>query len=116
LGRMAAKDGLGLALSGASPKAAALYQQALDGYHCYAGEPFPLLRAALADSPGFVMAHALTAYLTLIGTSARLRQLAAGAVAQASALPADSREQGHVAAIQALQAGEVRKAGRILED
>jgi tetratricopeptide (TPR) repeat protein len=113
---MAAKDGLGLALTGASPKAAALYQQALDGYHCYTGEPFPLLRAALADSPGFVMAHMLTAYLTLVGTSARLRQLAGSAVEKAGALPADSREQGHVAAVQALQAGEIRKAGRILED
>jgi hypothetical protein len=113
---MAAKDGLGLALTGASAHAAGLYQEALDGYHCYAGEPFPLIRAALADSPGFVMAHVLTAYMTLVGTNTRLRSLAAGAVAAAAALPANDRERGHVAAVQALQAGEVRAAGRILED
>jgi hypothetical protein len=113
---MAAKDGLGLALSGASAHAAGLYQQALDAYHCYAGEPFPLIRAALADSPDFVMAHVLTANMTLVGTSARLRGLAAGAITAAAAPPATERERGHVAAVQALQAGEVRAAGRILED
>ena len=113
---MAAKDSLGLALSGASETAADLYRRALDGYHCYAGEPFPLLRAALADSPGFVMAHVLIADMTLVGSNARLRELAAKSIAAAAALPANDRERGHVAALQALQAGEARAAGRILED
>jgi hypothetical protein len=113
---MAAKDSLGLALSGASETAADLYRRALDGYHCYAGEPFPLLRAALAESPGFVMAHVLIADMTLVGSNARLRELAAKSIAAAAALPANDRERGHVAALQALQAGEARVAGRILED
>jgi hypothetical protein len=113
---MAAKDSLGLALSGASETAADLYRRALDGYHGYFGEPFPLLRAALADSPDFVMAHVLIADMTLVGSNARLRELAARSIAAAAALPANDRERGHVAALQALQAGEARTAGRILED
>ncbi|MFL5295491.1 MAG: tetratricopeptide repeat protein [Phenylobacterium sp.] len=113
---MAAKDGLGLALSGASPHAAGLYQEALDAYHRYAGEPFPKLRAAVADSPDFVMAHVLIAYMTLVGTNTRLRSFAESSIAAAADRPATDRELGHVAAVQALQAGEVRKAGRILED
>src|SRR5204862_537509 len=48
--------------------------------------------------------------------NARLRQLAAGAIAKAEALPANDRERGHVAALQAFAAGEMRHAGRILED
>src|SRR5438309_2427538 len=100
---MAAKDGLGLALSGASPHAAGLYQEALDAYHRYAGEPFPKLRAAVADSPDFVMAHVLIAYMTLVGTNTRLRSFAESSIAAAAAGGAGTeRERGHVAAVQAL--------------
>src|SRR5215469_12763471 len=113
---MTAKDALGLSLSGASPAAAELYQQALDAYLCYSGEPFPKLRAAIADSPDFTLAHALMAYLSLVGTNSRLRDLASRAIARAAALPANDRERGHVAALQAYAAGEMRHAGRILED
>jgi len=113
---MTAKDALGLPLSGASTAAAELYQQALDAYACYSGEPFPKLRAAIADSPDFTLAHALMGYLSLVGGNARLRELAERAIAAAAALPADERERGHVAALQAFAAGEMRQAGRILED
>jgi hypothetical protein len=114
--RDAAKDALGLPLSGASSAAAELYQQALDAYVRYSGEPFPKLRAAVADSPDFTMAHALMAYLSLVGTNARLRQLAGSAIAKAAALPASDREKGHVAALQAYAVGDHRRAGRLLED
>src|SRR3954469_21743289 len=98
---MAASDALGLPLSGASPAAAGLYQQALDAYHCYAGEPFPLLRAAIADSPDFVMARVLIGYMTLIGSNTRVRGMGESALAAARDLPAGDRERGHVAAAQA---------------
>lgn len=113
---MTAKDRQGLDLSGASPAAADLYNRALGAYHCYAGEPFPLLKAALADSPGFVMAHALMAYMTLSGSNAAISAMGQKALASARTLSGSSREAGHVAALTAIAAGETRKAGRILED
>ena len=113
---MPATDRQGLELTGASPAAADLFRTALGGYHCYSGEPFPLLQAALADSPAFVMAHVLKGYMTLVGSDAKVRRIGVEAVRAVKDLPASSREAGHVAAITALEAGELRAAGRILED
>lgn len=109
-------DRQGLALSGATARAADLYGEALGAYHCYTGEPFPLLRAALADSPDFVMAHVLKAYMTLVGSDPKVRAMGLGAVAATEGLAATAREAGHVAAVRAIAAGEFQAAGRILED
>jgi len=110
------RDHHGLELSGASPAAAENYLKAVHAYHCNAGEPFGPLEAAIADSPDFVMAHVLTAYMMLLGGNAETMPVGAGAFATAKSLPATRREQGHLAAIGSLLAGEIRAAGRILED
>jgi hypothetical protein len=113
---MAVKDHHGLTLSGASAAAAELYRDAVQGYYCYTGEPIRWLNRATADSPAFVMAHLLKAYLTLVGSNTAVRAMGAAAYAAAKDLPATPREQGHRAAVAALLAGELRAAGRILED
>jgi len=113
---MTATDRQGLELSGASAAAAELYRQALEAYHCYVGEPFPLLQAAIADSPGFVMAHVLMGYMTLVGGNTAIAAIGARAFAAARDLPATDREAGHVAAVGHLLKGEIRAAGRVLED
>ena len=113
---MSVRDHHGLVLSGASQQAAESYQGALRAYHCYAGDAVGLVEAAIADSPGFVMAHALKAYMHLIGGNAEALAIGVQALEAAKALPADSREQGHVAALGSFVAGEIGGAGRILED
>ena len=113
---MQVKDHHGLEMTGASPAAAQLYQKALHAYHCFAGAPFDDLDAALADSPRFVMAHFLKAYMTLVGSNEAMRGVAAGAFAAARDLPMNAREAGHAAAVGNLLAGEVRATARILED
>jgi len=114
---MTVKDQHGLEMTGASPAAAELYQKALDAYHCYAGDAMTPLETALADSPGFVMAYALKAWMTLIGANAQVAAMGAEAFAIARDLPgANGREQGHLAAIASVLAGEVRAAARVLED
>src|SRR5688500_18804252 len=113
---MAVKDQYGHDLSGASAAAAELYQKALDAYHCYAGDSLTPLDAAIADSPRFVMAYVLKAYLTLVGANTETAMLGVEAFNIAKDLNASSRELGHLAAIGSLLAGEIRAAGRILED
>lgn len=113
---MTVKDHHGLELTGASPAAAELYQKALHAYHCYAGDAMTPLEEALADSPRFVMGHVLKAYMTLIGADTPTAMLGVAAFETAKDLPANSRECGHMAAIGSLLAGEIRAAGRILED
>ena len=55
-------------MSGASPAAQEIYRQALRELQIYAGDPVATVDRALADSPGFVMGHALRAWLHLLGT------------------------------------------------
>ena len=113
---MTAKDVHGHALSGASPAAAEHYQAALDAYHRYGGQPMKHLARALADSPGFTMAHLLKAYMTGVGTDPPTQAMGRAALDDARKLPADAREQAHRAAAEALLAGHTRAAGRLLED
>ena len=113
---MLVKDHHGLELSGASTAAADLYQKALSAYHCYAGDPMGLLARAIEDSPAFVMAHVLKAYLTLIGSDAQTQAIGASAFTDAKNLLATPREEGHLAAVGSLLAGEVAAAARLLED
>lgn len=110
------RDNQGFVLTGASPKAAEHYLQALHSYHCYAGDALGAIEAAVQDSPRFVMAQVLKSYLYLLGTNHEAAAIGATTYLTAKDLPANSREQGHIAAIGRLIAGEVRKAGRVLED
>ncbi len=113
---MAETDTAGLPLTGASPRAAEAYRQAVDLYHCLHGAPLPLLEAAIADSPTFVMAHVLKADMLSIGTSPGVAAMGAAAARAAHNLPATDRERGHAAAAFCLAKGQIAEAGRILED
>jgi len=113
---MAVKDHHGMELTGASAAAAEKFQQALHAYHCYAGDAMAPLEEALADSPRFVMAHVLKAYMTLIGEPPEIAMQGVEAFQIAKDLPANARELGHLAALGSLMTGEIRNAARILED
>lgn len=113
---MSQRDQAGLLLTGASPKAAEAYCQALSLYHSMRGEPLALLGEALADSPGFVMAHVLMADMLLIGANAEAQAMGVAAFQAAAALPANAREAAHVQALACMVEGDLTGAGRILED
>src|SRR5690606_41275556 len=67
---MTLKDFRGDAVSGASAEALAHFEKALADFHCYTGNPFEPLDAAIAAAPDFAMAHAMRAHLFLSGTAA----------------------------------------------
>ena len=90
---MTHRDRSGAILTGASAQAADKYQAALDAYYCYAGDPLTQLDEALADSPRFVMAHALKAYITLIGSNAETARVGLEAYEAALTLPASERTE-----------------------
>ena len=113
---MPVKDHHGLEMTGASARAAELYQTARERFHRYQGDSFGPLMAALADSPGFVMAHVLKGWMTLIAANSHVESMGIAAFEIARDLPMNRREAGHVAAIGALLAGEVQAAARMLEE
>lgn len=110
------QDSLGLGLSGAGPDAVGAYEAARRELQCYVGDPVASAERAIAASPGFVMAHALRAWLYLLSTEAGAQPVARASWEAARALPADARERGHLAAIGQLLDGRWAAASRTLED
>jgi hypothetical protein len=113
---MTAQDVRGHALSGASKTSAALYNKALRELNLYSADPVATVDAALAESPGFVMAHALRAWLHLLGTEPAGIPVARANWETASNLSATTQEKGHLAAIGHLAEGRWHAASRAIED
>jgi tetratricopeptide (TPR) repeat protein len=104
------------ALSGASPRAAAHFDEACAQLRRYIDDPSVPAQAALVDSPEMTMGHVLMVYLQMLGTEPLAIPGAQAAAAAAAALPADEREALHVRAAGALANGRWHEAGRVLED
>ncbi len=109
-------DAHGHPLSGASAEAAALYDKALRQFQCYTVDPVAILQQAVADSPRFVMGHAMLAWLMLSASVAGPADLAAASLRTAEGLPATPREQAHLRAAATWAGGRWRAAARALED
>ena len=108
------KDNLGFALSGATPATLDAYERGLRGLQTFTGNPVALADAAIADAPGFVMAHVLKGWLYGLSTDAAATAVARQAWDDARALPATERERGHVEALGMLVAGGWNGAGERL--
>jgi tetratricopeptide (TPR) repeat protein len=106
----------GLALSGATVVSLPHFEAAVRQLSLYIDDPIATVDQALAENPEFVMAHALRAWLHLIGTEPAGMQIARASLAAAQKLPATDREQGHLTAISHLVEGRWWAASRVLED
>lgn len=113
---MRINDIQGYALSGANGAAVDAYEQASHEFRCFTGDPLAGAQAAIALSPDMPMAHALVAWLNLLGTDPAGIEPARHALAQASRLPATEREALHLKAIGQLIDGHWHACGRTLED
>jgi hypothetical protein len=110
------KDHSGYAVSGADTPGVTAFEQAADEFRCYLGDPVATVERAIAASPAMVMAHALKAWLFLLGTEPAGLSVAAGCLDNASSLQTNDRERGHLQAIRHVVQGRFREAGRVLED
>ena len=110
------QDIRGLALSDATAASLPHYEVAVRELNLFTGDPVASVDEALIENSDFVMAHALRAWLHLIGTEPAGVPVARTALAAAQALPANEREQAHLAAISHLIAGRWALASQVLED
>lgn len=108
------KDLLGFNLTGATPASLADYERGLRGLQTFTGNPVALADSAIADAPGFVMAHVLKGWLYGLSTDAAAMRVARQVWDEARNLPATDRERGHVAALGRLVAGGWNGAGEML--
>jgi tetratricopeptide (TPR) repeat protein len=106
----------GNSLTSASKESASAYSEAVRQLSTYAGDPLGVANQLIEAEPEFVMAHALKAWLYLLGTDAKAAVEANAIIAKTDNLKATRREQGHAAAIKKLAQGEFHAASRIVED
>jgi hypothetical protein len=109
-------DMRGHRLTGASDASLPHYETALRQLNIYAGDPLASADAAIAESSDFVMAHALKAWLNLLGTEPAGLTVAQEALEAAEHLPATDQEVRHLTAIVHLLDGRWHMAARVLED
>lgn len=109
-------DHQGHRVSHATPASLDAYELAARELRCMVGDPLASIERALALNPEMPMAHLLKAWVLLLSTEAPAVPAARAACEAAAALPADDREQRHLAAAQALCRGQWREAGLRLED
>jgi len=110
------KDQRGAACSGASRAAIDLYDQPLAELQCYRFDPLATINRALDASPQFTMGRVLHAYLHLAGTEPPALRVAYESLDAAKRLPANGRERRHLAAVDALVAGDYELAAERLEN
>ena len=113
---MQLRDSLGNQYTGATATSLDHFEHGVRLLQCYIGDPVSTADAALAEAPEMIMAHALRAWLLLLGTEAPALAVARASWETASKLPANERESGHLAAIHHLLEGRWREAARTLED
>ena len=65
---MAVRDAFGLTFSGATQAGFAHYSQAVRQLQCFIGDPVGSVDRAIAEDPGFVMAHVFKGYLFGLAT------------------------------------------------
>jgi hypothetical protein len=113
---MKATDSTGNRVSGATETSLAAFERASHELRCYIGDPLASVDRALAAAPGMTMAHALRAWLHLLGTEPDGFAAARASLVAANGLEANEREHGHLEAIRNVLDGRWRAAGRVLED
>jgi hypothetical protein len=109
-------DATGNRVTGATPEGLALYEQASHELLCLVDDPAATIDRAIAASPGMPMAHALKAWLHVLGTEPAGLAVARASCDEGDRLDADERERAHLAAARALSEGRWAEAGLRLED
>lgn len=102
-------------LSGATAEAARLYDEAVESFTLYRGDPPGLVQRALEAAPQFTMGHVLLAWLGLLPTEPKATTAAREVIVTLRGLTRTAREDSHLAALEALAAGEWNAAARLLE-
>jgi hypothetical protein len=108
-------DRQGNPLSGASPAAAARFDEAVHRFNVYCGDPLAPLDEAVADSPAFVQAHLLKGFILAVATEPAATIAAREIAVAARALPMDEREASQRAILEQLLAGDWNGAAYALD-
>jgi tetratricopeptide (TPR) repeat protein len=110
-----ATDRQGNALPGATSEAAELFDQALDAFNLYRGDPVGLLDRAIEAAPTFAMAYVTKAHLLGLSTEPKATAEAKVILAKLRVMALDERAVSHVTALDLLLDGNWTKAALTLD-
>lgn len=108
-------DRQGNGLSGATPEAIEHYDQAVEAFNIYRGDPVALVDSAIEQAPDFAMAQIFKAYLYGLATEPEATAEARSIVATVKSQAMNEREQSHVGALDHLLQGNWTKAALALD-
>lgn len=108
-------DRQGNALSGATAEALGLFDQAVEAFNIYRGDPIALLDRAIEASPDFTMAYLLKGYLFAVATEPEAKTEATTIVSRLRTLAANEREASHLAALSLVLDGNWTAAAVALD-
>jgi len=103
-------------LTGATEASLKHFEQASRQLTLFSGDPVSTVDAAIAESPDFVMAHALRAWLFILSAEGGALPAARASFEAAKKLRGNRREQMHLGAIEHLIEGRWHAGSRALED
>ena len=102
-------------LSGATVEAAELFNEAVETFNIYRGDPVGLLDSAIEAAPDFAMAHIMKAHLFGLATEPEAITEAKSLVARAKSIRLSDREASHVGALDLLLEGQWTAAAEALD-
>ncbi|MCL4848364.1 MAG: tetratricopeptide repeat protein [Acidobacteria bacterium] len=102
-------------LPGATPAAAARFDEAVRSFNIYRGDPLARLDEAVAESPAFASAHLFKAFILGLATEPAATVEARRIADDVRALPLDEREASQLAALDALNDGNWVAAANALD-
>jgi ATP-dependent protease HslVU (ClpYQ) peptidase subunit len=108
-------DRQGNTLSGATAEAVGLFDQAVDAFNIYRGDPITLLDKAVEGAPDFTMAHILKAHLYAVATEPEATTGARAIVSRTKTMAVNEREASHIAALSLVLGGHWTAAAVALD-
>ncbi|MEQ9507173.1 MAG: tetratricopeptide repeat protein [Hyphomonas sp.] len=112
---MTNRDRQGLDLTGASGRAADLFDTSVTRFARFCGDPLEPLREALSDSPEFPMALIAKAWIYAMSTEPQATAEARRMVEEAAEMDLGPREESHLKALKLAAATEWTAASRALD-
>jgi tetratricopeptide (TPR) repeat protein len=102
-------------LIGANAEAARFFDQAVEYFSLYRGDPVGLATQAIEAAPHFSMARVFMAWLGLLATEPAAAAGARALIAELGQHPRDERVDAHLAALRLVAAGRWTAAAQLLE-
>jgi tetratricopeptide (TPR) repeat protein len=108
-------DQQGNAVNGATAAAVDLFDQGIEAFNLYRGDPLALLDQAVEQAPEFAMAHIAKAWILGLATEPAATTEARSLVDRVRTLPLDERARGHLTALTPLLDGQWNAAAQSLD-